>query len=78
MKQYVVDAFTDKIFHGNQAAVCVMDRWLPEDLMRISWSIRPPAAAVRCTAVWRGTRCSWRARPHCFPPVSSISDEKAL
>lgn len=33
MKQYIVDAFTDKIFHGNQAAVCVMEEWLPEDLM---------------------------------------------
>ena len=25
MKQYVVDAFTDRVFHGNQAAVCVLD-----------------------------------------------------
>ena len=33
MKQYVVDAFTDQVFHGNQAAVCVLDRWLPEELM---------------------------------------------
>ncbi len=33
MKQYVVDAFTDQVFHGNQAAVCVLDRWLDEDLM---------------------------------------------
>jgi PhzF family phenazine biosynthesis protein len=33
MKQYVVDAFTDKVFAGNPAAVCVMDKWLPEDLM---------------------------------------------
>lgn len=33
MKQYVVDAFTDKIFHGNQAAVCVLDKWLTDDLM---------------------------------------------
>ena len=33
MKQYVVDAFTDQVFHGNQAAVCVLDAWLPEDLM---------------------------------------------
>lgn len=33
MKQYVVDAFTDKIFHGNQAAVCVLDAWLPDELM---------------------------------------------
>ena len=33
MKQYIVDAFTDKVFHGNQAAVCVLDKWLPEELM---------------------------------------------
>ena len=33
MKQYIIDAFTDRVFHGNQAAVCVLDEWLPEDLM---------------------------------------------
>lgn len=33
IKQYIVDAFTDQLFHGNQAAVCVLDQWLPEDLM---------------------------------------------
>ncbi len=33
MKQYVVDAFTDEIFHGNQAAVCVMEQWPSEELM---------------------------------------------
>lgn len=33
MKQYVVDAFTDKVFAGNPAAVCVLDTWLPEDTM---------------------------------------------
>ncbi len=27
MKQYIVDAFTDRPFTGNPAAVCVMDRW---------------------------------------------------
>lgn len=38
MKQYVVDAFTDKVFAGNPAAVCVMDAWLPDDLMqKIAW-----------------------------------------
>lgn len=34
MKQYVVDAFTDKPFHGNPAAVLVMDRWLKDDTMQ--------------------------------------------
>lgn len=33
MKQYVVDAFTDKVFHGNQAAICVLDECLSEELM---------------------------------------------
>lgn len=33
MKQYVVDAFTDHVFAGNPAAVCVMDTWLPEELL---------------------------------------------
>lgn len=33
MKQYIVDAFTDKLFHGNQAAICILDHWLPEELM---------------------------------------------
>ncbi len=34
MKCYIVDAFTDKIFKGNPAAVCVLDRWLPDGLMQ--------------------------------------------
>lgn len=34
MKQYIVDAFTDTPFKGNQAAVCVMDKWIPDELMQ--------------------------------------------
>ena len=33
MRHYVVDAFADRIFEGNPAAVCVMERWPEEDLM---------------------------------------------
>jgi PhzF family phenazine biosynthesis protein len=33
MKQYIVDAFTNKIFSGNPAAVCVMDAWPDEKWM---------------------------------------------
>ena len=33
MKQYIVDAFTDRPFAGNPAAVCVMDRWPNETAM---------------------------------------------
>lgn len=35
MRQYVVDAFTDKVFHGNPAAVCLLDAW-PEDELMLS------------------------------------------
>lgn len=34
MKQYIVDAFTDQVFSGNPAAVCVMEQWIPEELMQ--------------------------------------------
>lgn len=33
MKQYIVDAFTDKPFSGNPAAVCVMDKWPSDEFM---------------------------------------------
>lgn len=34
MRQYIVDAFTDEVFKGNLAAVCVMEQWLNEELMQ--------------------------------------------
>ena len=33
MKQFIVDAFTDQVFSGNQAAVCVLDDWLSDEMM---------------------------------------------
>lgn len=34
IKMYQVDAFTDKLFSGNPAAVCILDSWLSDDLMQ--------------------------------------------
>ncbi len=36
MKQkiYQIDAFTDHVFGGNPAAVCILDKWLENDLMQ--------------------------------------------
>lgn len=31
---FQVDAFTDKIFGGNPAAVCPLENWLPDDVMQ--------------------------------------------
>lgn len=44
MKCYVVDAFTDRVFKGNPAAVCVMDKWLPDALMQDFCSSSQPKA----------------------------------
>ena len=33
MKQFIVDAFTDKIFGGNPAAVCVVEKFPSDELM---------------------------------------------
>jgi len=33
-KIYQVDAFTPKLFGGNPAAVCILDKWLPDDTMQ--------------------------------------------
>jgi PhzF family phenazine biosynthesis protein len=33
MRMYQVDAFTDRLFAGNPAAVLVIDEWLPDGLM---------------------------------------------
>ena len=34
IKQYVVDAFIDKVFKGNPAAVCILSEWIPDMLMQ--------------------------------------------
>lgn len=50
MKQYIVDAFTDKVFHGNPAAICVLEQWPSEELMMgmtIENSLSETAFAVK-------------------------------
>ena len=33
MKQYIVDAFTDKVFSGNPAAICILEEWISDEVM---------------------------------------------
>jgi len=33
MRYYVVDAFTDKIFRGNPAGVCILEKQIADELM---------------------------------------------
>ena len=34
MKYFIVDAFTDKLFKGNPAGVCLLNEWLDSDIMQ--------------------------------------------
>lgn len=31
---YQIDAFASKLFEGNPAAVCPLDKWLPDEMMQ--------------------------------------------
>jgi len=31
---FQIDAFTNKVFHGNPAAICILDEWLDEEIMQ--------------------------------------------
>ena len=34
MKYQIIDVFTDKLFGGNPAGVCLLDAWLPDNLLQ--------------------------------------------
>lgn len=34
MKYYIVDAFAQNVFSGNQAGVCILDQWPPDTVMQ--------------------------------------------
>ena len=34
MKQYIIDAFTDRGFSGNPAAICVLDRPYSDEMLQ--------------------------------------------
>ncbi|MBT1181974.1 PhzF family phenazine biosynthesis protein [Bifidobacterium sp. CP2] len=56
IRQYVVDAFTDQVFRGNPAAVCLPESWPSDELMAdIAMENRfsETAFAVREPEGWR-------------------------
>lgn len=34
LKLYQIDAFADQVFKGNPAAVCILDKWIEDDIMQ--------------------------------------------
>lgn len=33
IKQYTIDAFSDSVFKGNPASVCLLDNWLDDEIL---------------------------------------------
>lgn len=67
MKQFIVDAFTDKIFGGNPAAVCVTDKFLSDELMQniaMENNLSETAFAVKEGSIYR---LRW------FTPVAEVN-----
>lgn len=55
MRQYIVDAFTDRPFSGNPAAVCVMEQWPADSLMQqiaIENNLSETAFTVQENDIW--------------------------
>ena len=34
MEYHIIDVFTDKLFGGNSAGVCILDNWLPDNVLQ--------------------------------------------
>ena len=76
---YQVDAFTDRRFGGNPAAVCPLDAWLPDatlqaiaaenNLSETAFFVRP-ARATSCAGSRRRWRSICAATPRWPPPTS--------
>ena len=63
---YQVDAFTDRVFHGNPAAVCPLAEWLPETVMQAIAGENNLAE----TAFFTGSDGSYELR--WFTPVAEV------
>lgn len=33
VRQYIADAFTDTVFKGNPAAICLLQNWISDEMM---------------------------------------------
>ena len=68
MKQYIVDAFTNKPFAGNPAAVCVMESWPAEEsMMKLAMENNLSETALAEKLPWQQSpkllpSCEWSNR----------------
>ncbi len=63
---YHIDAFADKPFTGNPAAVCPLDTWLPDDVMQAIASENKLSETAFFVASQQGFHIRW------FTPVTEV------
>jgi PhzF family phenazine biosynthesis protein len=56
---YQIDAFAEKAFEGNPAAICPLARWLPDDLMQALAMENNLSETAFFVATQRGYRIRW-------------------
>lgn len=64
---YQADAFASELFTGNPAAVCILDAWLPEDLMQSIAAENNLAETAFAVAVPDGYEIRW------FTPETEVA-----
>jgi PhzF family phenazine biosynthesis protein len=66
LPMYQVDAFTDRVFGGNPAAVCPLDTWLPDQLLQAIATENNLAETAFFVKDGDGYRLRW------FTPVAEV------
>lgn len=66
LRIYQVDAFAEKLFQGNPAAVCPLEEWLPDELMQSIAAENNLAETAFYVAEGGGYRLRW------FTPVTEV------
>jgi PhzF family phenazine biosynthesis protein len=63
---YHIDAFTSELFEGNPAAVCPLDKWLPDELMQLIASENNLSETAFFVPTENGFHIRW------FTPTSEV------
>ncbi|MFM8851194.1 MAG: PhzF family phenazine biosynthesis protein [Cytophagales bacterium] len=59
IKRYQIDAFADKVFAGNPAAVCPLEQWLPDSVMQNIAMENNLSETAFCVKEKEGWRIRW-------------------
>ena len=66
LKLYQIDAFTDKVFSGNPAAVCPLNEWLPDSILQAIAAENNLSETAFYVPIENGFHIRW------FTPVAEV------